>query len=97
MSNYRRQFQDLFDAITFSGTVTLTALAGAETSATVTVPGAAVGDIVLFGVTEDFESANVTASVSAANTVEVILGNATASTITITSAPIKGVVLKPKF
>jgi hypothetical protein len=92
----RRQFQDVFsEVIPFAGTVTLTAAAGAETSATVTVPGAEQGDAVLFGIVEDAESGSLTATVNAADTVEFILANATGSTITIASGTVVyGVVLK---
>lgn len=94
--NGKKQFQDIFDSvIPFSGTVTLTAAAGAETSATVSVPGAAVGDAVIFSLVEDTESGTLTAQVNAADLVEFILANATASTITIASGSVvKGVVLK---
>lgn len=91
----KRQFQALFDVIPFVGAVTLTAVAGAETSASVTVAGAVPGDIVLFGLVEDTESGVLTANVNTAGAVEFTLVNATASTITIASAVVKGVVLKP--
>lgn len=95
-TNDRRQFQDLFaSAIPFVATVTLTATAGAETQAAVTVPGAAPGDIVLWGLVEDMEAGVIAANVNAANTVEFTLTNATGSTITIAGATVKGVVLKP--
>lgn len=95
-SNQPRQFRDIFKSvIPFSGTVTLTAAAGAETSATVSVPGAAVGDAVIASLVEDTESGSLTAQVNAADLVEFILANATASTITIPSGSVvKGVVLK---
>ena len=91
-----RQFQDLFEVIPFSATCTLTAAAAAETSQVITgVTGAALGDIVLLGVVEDAESGSLTATVNAANSVEIILANATGSTITIAAGTVvKGVVLK---
>jgi len=90
-----RSFRSLFKyAIPFSGTVTLTATAGAETSASVTVAGAAVGDAVLFGLVEDTEDGVLTANVNTAGAVEFTLVNATASTITIAAGTVvKGVVL----
>ena len=95
-TNNPRQFRDLFQSvIPFSGTVTLTAAAGAETSATVSVPGAAVGDAVIASLVEDTESGSLTAQVNAADLVEFILANATGSTITVgAGSVVKGVVLK---
>lgn len=91
------QFQGLFDAIPFQdNAATLTAAAGAETEVAITVPGAALGDIVIAGVNADTAGASLTADVTAADTVTVTLANATASTVTIASKTIKGVVLQPK-
>ena len=91
----KKQFQDLFDeVIPFTATVTLTATAGSETQAAVTVAGAAVGDAVVWGLEEDMEAGVIAANVNAANTVEFTLVNATASTITIASATVNGAVLK---
>ena len=91
-----RQFQDLFEVIPFSGTCTLTAAAGTETSQVLTgVTGAALGDIVLVGVVEDAEAGSLTATVPLADQVEIILANATAGTITIAAGTVvRGVVLK---
>lgn len=91
-----RQFQELFDVIPFTGTVTLTAAAGVETADTVAVEGAESGDIVLIGLEEDTESGVLSANVNTADVVEIVFANATASTITIASATVNGVVLKPK-
>ena len=94
-SNQPRQFRDIFKSvIPFSGSVTLTAVAAAETSDTVSVPGAVVGDAVIFGLAEDTEDGVLTGNVNVADVVEFTLVNATASTITIAAATIKGVVLK---
>jgi hypothetical protein len=89
-----RQFQSLGHVIPFVGSVTLTAAAGAETQASVTVPGATPGDIVLWGLDEDTEAGAVSANVNTAGAVEFVLVNATGSTITIASAPIYGIVIK---
>jgi hypothetical protein len=89
-----RQFQALGHIIPFVGSVTLTATAGSETQAAVTVAGAEPGDIVLWGLDEDTEAGVVSANVNASNTVEFTLTNATASTITIASAPVYGIVIK---
>lgn len=89
------QFTGLFEnVIPFVGSVTLTAAAGAETQASVTVAGAEQGDIVLWGLNEDIEGATVSANVNVDGAVEFTLANATASTITIASAEVRGVVLK---
>jgi len=95
-SNLSRSFRSIFPrAIPFTGTVALTAAAAAETSDTVSVPGAAQGDCVLFGLVEDTEDAVVTAHVNAADLVEFTLVNATGSTITIAAGTVvNGVVLK---
>jgi len=94
--NDPRQFRSIFkSAIPFTGTVTLTAAAAAETSDTVAVAGAEQGDVVLFGIVEDTESAVVTADVNVDGLVEFTLVNATGSTITIAAGTVvKGVVLK---
>jgi len=95
-SNQPRQFRDIFkSAIPFTGTVTLTAAGGAETSDTVAVAGAVQGDCVLFGLVEDTEDGVLTANVNVDGLVEFTLVNATASTITIAAGTVvKGVVLK---
>ena len=95
-ANRPRQFRGIWkSAIPFTGTVTLTAAAGAETAASVTVTGAEVGDLVLFSLTEDTESGTLTAQVNTAGAVEFVFANATASTITIPSGSVvTGVVLQ---
>ena len=74
--------------------MTLTAVAAAETSDTVAVVGAEQGDAVVFGLVEDTEDGVLTANVNVNGLVEFTLVNATASTITIAGATVKGVVLK---
>lgn len=92
----KRQFQALFDIIPFVQTgAVLTATAGSETGVNITVPGAELGDIVIASVDADVADASFTADVTAANTVTVVLANATASTVTIASGTVRGVVLKP--
>lgn len=91
-----RQFRDLFSqVIPFTGTGTLTATAGSETTVSISVPGAALGDIVIVGVAGDLADATISANVNVVNTVEVTLANATGSTVTLASVTINGVVLKP--
>ena len=85
----------LFDVILFrDSSITLTAVAGAETAVDIAVPGAALGDFVQVGLIEDVEAGALTAQVTAANVVTVSLVNATGSTITIATADLKGMVQK---
>ncbi len=93
-----RQFRALFDTIPFTATCTLTAAAAAETSQVINgVTGARQGDIVLLGAVEDAEAGSLTATVNANDSVEIILANATGSTITIAvGTVVYGVVLKYK-
>lgn len=93
-----RQFQSLFNTIPFSATCTLTAAAAAETSQVITgVTGAKQGDIVILGIVEDAEAGSLTATVHVDDGVELILANATGSTITIAAGTVvKGVVLQLK-
>lgn len=94
--NHARQFQSLFTVIPFSATVTLTAAAAAETSQVLTgVIGAKQGDIVILGIVEDAEAGSLTATCHADDSIELILNNATGSTITIAvGTVVKGVVLQ---
>ncbi len=93
----RYQYQGLYsDCIPFQKSdITLTAIAGAETSEDLVVPGAEVGDFVDIGLKEDKEDGALTASVTAADVVTVTLGNATGSTITIAAAVLNGLIRKP--
>ena len=92
------QFQSLFDVLPFAGVLggALTAAAGAETSATITVTGAIPGDIVIAGMIEDSESGSLTYNVNNADLVEFTLANATGGTITIAAPQVRGVVLRLK-
>ena len=90
-----RQFQALGPIIPFvDTTVLLTAIAAAETTAAITVPGAEPGDLVIWGMDEDAEGGVISANVNATDTVEITLVNATASTITIAAATVYGIVIK---
>lgn len=60
--------------------------AGAELSTDLTVTGAALGDFVLFSAGVDLTDLNVSAFVSAADTVTINLGNATAGAIDLASS-----------
>lgn len=92
-----RQFHGLFDTIPFTATVDPgSAAAGAEVSGTITVTGAAVGDIVLLAPGVDLQTLLLSASVISANTVEWVLNNETGGTVDLASSTWKGVVLVPK-
>jgi hypothetical protein len=95
-----RQFQGLFDIIPFKCTY-LNATTGAEDTSTgdVTVTGAALGDFVLVSSTTDLVDIQMTAFVSAANTVTIMAQNtetADTSDSLDTAVEINGIVLKPK-
>ncbi len=67
---------------------------GAKISKTVTVAGAALGDFVLKSFDKDLQELQLTADVSAANTVEAVLGNLTGSAVDLESGTLKVLVLK---
>lgn len=67
---------------------------GAGETKAVTVTGAAIGDFVLVGPGVDIQEMTVSASVSAANTVEIRLQNETAGTIDLASSSWNVAVLK---
>ena len=88
---------DYTAATTLTGSVataSYTVAANAQTPVTVTVTGAALGDFALGSSSVSTTTLQVTASVTGADTVTVILKNTTASAITLTSAVIKAKVWK---
>lgn len=93
----RRQFQALFDgAIPFKATLNEPSLAdGVGDTATIAVPGAALGDFVLVSMSIDEAAISVTAYVSAANVVSVRFQNESTGTLDLASATVKGIVLSP--
>ena len=96
----REQFQGLFtDFWAVKATIDADSLTtGTNDTDTVTVPGVALGDIVLgvsLGV--DVAGMQVTAYVSAANTVTVVFNNITAGTVNLGSTSIKFMVGRPVF
>lgn len=95
----REQFQALFKEVyTASATVDpASASAGAELSGTITVTGAAVGDFVMISPGVDLQTLILTASVSAADTVEWVLMNETGGAIDLGSSTWKVVVLRSDF
>jgi hypothetical protein len=91
----RQQFQGLFDNLwTASGVIDFGSIAdGDEASDTIAVPGVALGDIVL-GVSASISAADltITAYVSAANTVTVLVANNTGGAVDLASATYRVVV-----
>ena len=96
----REQFQGVFDKVyEVRATMDIGDLAdGAGETNTIAVPGVALGDIVLgvsLGV--DVAGMQVTAYVSAANTVTVVFNNITAGTVNLAETSIKLMVGRPVF
>jgi hypothetical protein len=73
---------------------TYSVAANLQTPVTITVTGAALGDFALASSSVSTTTLQLTASVTAANTVTVILKNTTASAISLTSAIIRARVWK---
>lgn len=73
---------------------TYSVAANSQTPVTITVTGAALGDFALASSSVSTTTLQLTASVTAANTVTVILKNTTASAISLTSAIIRARVWK---
>lgn len=69
---------------------------GGKVSTTVTVSGAALGDFVLASFSLDLQELTLTASVSATNTVEVVLANNTGSAVDLASGTLKVLVLQSR-
>lgn len=70
----RRQFQSLFDTVasgSVTGTVTGAFTANTIQSQNITVPGAALGDLVLVWISANGRTVRITGNVSAADTVTV--------------------------
>ena len=95
----REQFQGLFKEVYTTAVAVdpASAGAGAEVSGTITVTGAAVGDIVLIGPGVDLQTLILSASVISANTVEWVLMNETAGTVDLASSTWNVVVMSPDF
>lgn len=70
--------------------------AGSSTSTTVTVAGAALGDYVLASFSLSLQGLLMTAYVSAANTVTVVLGNLTGAAVDLSSGTLSVLVLKSR-
>lgn len=92
-----RQFRSAFSkVIAVKATVDFASAADdAESAADVTVPGAALGDFVLIAPTIDVTDAQLTATVTAANTVTAVLSNVSGSAVDLASQTLHILVLKP--
>jgi len=98
----RRQFQDVFsNVLTYQGTLDLGSAGdndgtgAAFASADVTVPGAALGDLVLVSLGVDTVDLTLTAAVTAANTVTVTVNNGTINAVDLASTTVRIAVLQP--
>ena len=94
-----RQFQGVFDLIPFKFNLDEDSIASAAASAgNVAVPGAALGDFVLVTPEVDAVDTQVSASVTAADVVTVVINNLTgaASTAFAANPSFTGLVLKVK-
>jgi hypothetical protein len=67
---------------------------GSSTSTTVTVPGATLGDFAIASFSLSLSGLTLSAYVSAANTVTVVIGNHTGTVVSIAAATLKVLVLK---
>lgn len=70
--------------------------AGSKVSTTVTVSGANLGDFVLASFSLDLQELVLSASISAANTVEVVLANLTGSAVDLSSGTLRVLVLQSR-
>lgn len=96
-SKSSRQFRALFgDSTPFKATVDFAStLDGDEAAADITVPGAALGDMVWVFPSIDVTDLAISASVTAADTVTVVSSNSTGGTIDLASQTVVGMVLSP--
>jgi len=94
----RRQFQDVFeDVLTTSATIDFGSVAdGNEAASDVTVTGAALGDFVLVSCAVDLADLQMSASVTAADTVSIVVSSS-GDTVDLASTTFKVVVLSPNF
>ena len=102
VANKRMQFTDVFqNVIVYSDSVfdPANAATGSGTfSATdITVTGAALGDVVLVSFNLDATDAVVTAAVTAANTVTVVVLNNTAGAVNLAAGKLILYVLQPNY
>lgn len=93
------QFQSLVDVIFGSATVDPASVAtgaAGQGSTTVTVTGAALGDAVIPFPGVDLTSVQVTASVTAADTVKIMIQNLSGGAVDLASSTWRFLILRPK-
>lgn len=96
----REQFQGVFEKVyEVRATIDVDSLTtGTSDTDTITVPGVALGDMVLsFSLGVSLAGIQATAYVSAANTVTMVFQNTTGSTVNLDSTTIKLVIARPGF
>jgi hypothetical protein len=92
-----RQFQALFDTIPFKATVDFGSAADAGfVAADITVTGAVLGSPVIVAIGVDVVDVGVSAQVTAADTVTVVLDNNTGGAVDLASTTVTGMVFVPK-
>jgi succinyl-CoA synthetase alpha subunit len=97
----KQQFQGLYNdiwTVTYDESANIAPTTGIDAVSTVTVPGVALGDLVLaVGCSVSSNSMTITANVTAADEVKVTWANNTAGTITLTTPSVKMVIARPNF
>ena len=96
----REQFQGVFEKVyEVRATIDIDSLATTlNDTDTVTVPGVALGDMVIgMSLGVDIAGMQITAYVSAANTVTLVVNNITGGTVNLGATTIKLVVARPGF
>lgn len=97
----KQQFPGLFNdmwMVTYTESANIAPTTGIDAVSTVTVPGVALGDLVLaVGCSVDSNSMTITGNVTAADTVKITWANNTAGTITLTTPNVKFIVARPNF
>ena len=95
----RKQFQAVFPEVSRAQVTVnpVSLLDGAGATYSVSVPGAVLGDIVLFGAPYDLQDITVTAYVQAANLVEFRVQNEGGATVDLASGTWNVVVLHADF
>jgi hypothetical protein len=90
-------FSDMW-AVSYIESANIAPTTGIDAISSVTVPGVALGDMVLWvSISVDANSMTITGNVSAADTVKICWANNTAGTITLTTPTVYFVVARPLF
>lgn len=94
----RMQFQQAFDVYGASVTNDFASIAaGAEAALDITVTGAALGDLAFASLGVDVTDLVVNATVTAADTVTVVLANNTGGAVDLASTTVRACVLQPRW